>query len=277
MSSTVEYLGPESITPVSSIPLGGVTITFAAAPRDCRRRWLWINAMGDNDATFPPVAPVLLQYLHVTAIRVNGGPNLVTGPIHLSCFQPTSDLTGGSPSREMNTTLFAGDVVTVTIADSNPAGGQVNTFYSAQIKTDSASSSSGANTVASTLGPQIYWLGSTAATNLTVTGNGSATWTSDAVPVDSFLSYWYQGTSDSSASGVFQDQLALTSLTVGAAVLNYVAGFPMIKPQDDLAASTICKGQELHLEVLAGESVTMVFANISGQDRVITVAWALTP
>jgi hypothetical protein len=240
-------------------------------------RWLWINAMGDNDNTFPPVAPVLLQFLHVTAIRVNGGPNLVTGPIHLSCFQPGSELTGGYPSREMNTPLFAGDVVTVTIADSNPAG-QVNTFYSAQIKTDSASSSSGANTAVSTVGPQIYWLGSTANTNLTVAGNGSATWTSDPAPVDGFVSYWYQGTTDSGGTAPFQDQLVLSSLTIGLAVVpDYVAGFPMVKPQDDLADSTICKGQELHLEILAGETVNMVFENMSNQTRTITVAWALTP
>ncbi len=277
MSSTVEYIGPVALAPVSSVGGAGVTLTFAPAPRDCRMRWLWINAMSDNDSTFPPVAPVLLQYIHVTAIRVNGGPNLVTGPIHLSCFQPGSELTGGYPSREMNTPLFAGDVVTVTIADSNPAGSQATTYYSAQIKTDSGSSSSGANTGIATIGPQIYWLGSTADTNLAVAGGGAATWTSDAVPVDSFLSYWYQGTSDSGASAPFQDQLVLTSLTVGPAVLNYVAGFPMIKPQDDLADSTICKGQELHLEVLAGESVTMVFENISNQTRTITVAWALTP
>ena len=276
MSSTVEYIGPLSLAPVSSVSGGGVTITFAAAPRDCRMRWLWLNAMADDDSTFPAVHPELLQYIHVTALRVNGGPNLVTGPIHLACFQPGSALTGGYPSREMNTPLFAGDIVTVTIADSNPAA-QTTTYYSAQIKTDSASSSSGANTGITTIGPQIYWLGSTGDTNLAIAGNGSATWTSDPAPVDCFLSYWYQGTSDSGATAVFWDQLVLTSLTVGPAVLNYVAGFPMIKPQDDLAASTTCKGQELHLEVLAGETVSMDFANMSGSTRVITVALALTP
>ena len=120
MAATLEYLGLNSSVLPTSVFGGTATLTFQAASSDCRGRWLFIDAWATGNEDAAPLFPSLMGYFHVSSIRINAGPNLVTGLIPVGCFSSICEATNGFPSGEMNLSLSAGDVVTVTIEDSNP-------------------------------------------------------------------------------------------------------------------------------------------------------------
>lgn len=276
MAATLEYIGLNSSALPTSLPGGTATLTFQAASSDCRGRWLFIDAWATGNEDAAPLAPALMGSFHVSSIRINGGPNLVTGLIPVGVFNSLCPATNGFPSGEMNLTLNAGDVVTVTIEDSNPGGPQVGTTWQGQLKVDSASSSSGTNTAASVIGKDTYWLGS--ATPITLAQpNLPAIWTSAPAPSEMYLDYQYLWSTTASSQPAVKGGLLLTSLIVSNAPgLDYVDGFASASPQDGtMSSSALDTGQQVRILVPAGATVTAVYLNVSGTNTFISLGWSV--
>ena len=275
MAATLEYIGLNSLAPPSTIGGGTTTLTFAAATSDCRARWLFIDGLVSAGNAFTPISPNLLGSIFVDSIRINGGPNLVTGLIPLGCFTSQGMATNGFPSGELNLSLSTGDVVTVGITDSNP-NAQVSSSYSAELKVDSASTTALANTAVQVVGKSQYWLGHPSG-SIVVGAGASATWTSVAAPSQMYLDYWYNFATDSGATTDQSSTILLSSLTVsGAPAANFVNGFPTILPQSGLqGACALDVGQQVRILVEAGETVAMVFNNISATSAHLALGWSV--
>lgn len=281
MAAVLEYLGLNAL-PLPTTTSGGgaassTTLTFAPASSKCRARHLWLDYAASGDEEKGPFLPATLGYIFVAAIRVNGGPNLVTGLIPIGCFA-VNGATSGFPAGELNIPLNAADVVTVEITDFNSVA-QVGITYSGQIKLDSASSTTSTNTAASVTGPVCYWLG--AASNPILEAGatpGAVTWTSAPAPVELYLDYWYnfQSTASSQNAGTFK--FLVTSLTIsGSPTVNYVDGLAAAGPQAGFGSESanMGVGQQCRIKVPAGETVTMTFTNVAATPQKISLGWSV--
>ena len=277
MAATLEYLGLDALPLPETISGGGTTtLTFAAATSSCRMRHLWLAMAASSDEDKGPSDPALLGYIFVQAIRVNGGPNLVTGLIPIGCFS-VNGATSGYPAGELNIPMNAGDVVTVDLVDLNPTP-QLATTYSGQIKLDSASSTSLSNSAAGVIGPSCYWLGSNDPLLEASASPGAVTWVSAPAPVELYLDYWYnfQASASSQQAGWFM--FVLTSLTIsGSPTVNYVDGLAAIGPQSGWGSQSANMGigQQCRIKVPPGETVTMTFTNVAATPQTISLGWSV--
>lgn len=275
MAATLEYIGLNTVTPPTTTSGNTATLTFQAASSDCRARWLFVDGY-DNSGDIT-LTPGLLGFIHVSEIRINAGPNLVTGLIPVGCFASHASATNGFPSAEMNISLNTGDVVTVVINDSNPVAAQTLNWM-AQLKVDSASSTADTNTAVSVIGNQTYWLGSsTALTPIAAGANG--TWTSHAAPFELYLDYQYLFYTDSPSAQLpaTKSGLLLTGLVVSTAPgVDYVDGFASADPQVGLnPASSLDTGQQVRILIPAGATVQHTYENISASSTTITLGWSV--
>jgi hypothetical protein len=284
--ATLNYLGTATPDVISTTSGTTATITFAApgtalgpSPVGCRARHLFIDIglqQGENVVAAPAE---WLGWLFVTAIRVNGGPNLISGEIPVGMFNATGP-NGGFQIGELNIALDPTDVVTVELLDRNFVA-QQTIIYRAQLKVDSDSSSATANTAAATVGSPCYYLGGTFIENpgspvILVAGGGTATWSSVA-PFDGFLDYCINFQASSNGPTTFPFVLILAQAgpsPIDASTPSLNAGTVSIAPQSWYTNSAgMATGLQCRVAVSAGDAVLLRFLNDDADEHYLSLAW----
>jgi len=284
--STLNYLGPASLAATTTVSGASATITFAPAGQACRARHLFIDVGSLSGESFLPSASGLLGMIFVTAIRVNAGPNLVSGEIPIGLFSP-SGATGGFPIAELNIALDADDIVTVEILDRNTTLQQTK-GYQAQLKVDSASSTAVLNSATNVIGSPCYYLGGNftsingapvAPTPLATLGTGQRAIWEATIPFAGFLDYCVTFQAGNSTTPGQTYPLVFTALNVGAVPLgpgspSVIAGFPSASPQTGITNSVNQgTGLQCRISVAAGNAVRIEVLNDNAGELIVSLGW----